>query len=148
MLRKLFFVMVVSGLFGVVYATEEATKSEAPKPEGGADCREEFKKVCGSVEKGEGRIIDCIEKNLSSFSPKCAERAKMRQEKHAKMKACHEEMKKLCGSVEKGEGRKKKCMEENKSKLSSECQAMGERMKERHEKRAAARKEKSAATPQ
>ncbi len=138
MFRTLFLMVAVSGFFAVAQGTEESTK-----PEGDGGCRAEFHKVCGQTEKGEGRIHDCIEKNMSSFSAKCQERAKKRQENHDKMKACHEEMKKLCGSVEKGEGRKKKCMEENKSKLSADCQALGERMRERHEKRAGGKKAES-----
>jgi len=129
MLERFFFILCLSAFLGVANGTDS--------------CREEFHKACGAVAKGEGRLIECIEKNMSTFSAECQERAKQRKENHAKMKACHEEIKKLCGNVEKGEGRKKKCIEENKSKISPDCQALGERLREQHQKRAGGKKTES-----
>ncbi len=135
MLTKFFMVLAVSSLCVSYGADEGAAK-------GKDTCGAEVKKVCGNVERGEGRMRDCIAKNMSSFSPQCQERVKLREEQFDKMKACHEEIKKLCGSVEKGEGRKKKCLEENKSKLSPDCQAIAERIKNRFEKRQGKKEEK------
>jgi hypothetical protein len=35
------------------------------------DCREDAKKVCAGVERGEGRIVKCLRENTDKLSPSC-----------------------------------------------------------------------------
>lgn len=94
-------------------------------------CKEEVKKVCGEVEKGEGRIKDCISKNLSSFSQNCQQRIEKRMKRKEARKGCREEVSKLCPGMKPGDGKLRQCIEENKESLSSECKKLGKKMKKR-----------------
>lgn len=38
-------------------------------------CRDEFRKLCGAVEAGEGRRRECVQQHMAELSPACQARA-------------------------------------------------------------------------
>jgi hypothetical protein len=40
------------------------------------ECSSDLKKFCGSVEAGEGRLLDCLQKNDAQVSPRCKQAQK------------------------------------------------------------------------
>jgi len=98
----------------------------------GGPCRQEIRKICQGVKRGQGRIKKCIEENISKLSPKCQEKAKKRKAKHAKRKACKEKIKAICGIKQKGErGHLRRCLKEKKDQFPSECRNLKKRRRNR-----------------
>jgi hypothetical protein len=40
------------------------------------ECRDDLKSLCSSIEPGEGRLYDCLEKNDKKVSPRCRQAVK------------------------------------------------------------------------
>ena len=40
------------------------------------ECRDDLKALCSSIEPGEGRLFDCLEKNEKKVSPRCRQAVK------------------------------------------------------------------------
>ncbi len=111
-------------------------KDGGPRHGPGGACHEDVKRLCGDVEKGEGRIRECIKENKDKLSEECRTRMEKGMEMHERIrKACAEDHKKLCGDKKGPEGRK--CMQSNRDKLSASCKsamAQGKAMMEEHRK--------------
>jgi hypothetical protein len=104
---------------GPVFAADGAQKSPAKQ---GDACRTDIQKYCGAVEKGGGRIKQCIDKNRASFSEACQKQMaehKARTEK--KVEACRADAEKLCKDIQPGGGRLHRCLKENEASLSAAC---------------------------
>lgn len=97
-------------------------------------CAKDRETYCAGVERGEGRIMKCMEENADKLSPECKEfRAKAKEDFKEVAAACHEDAEKLCA------GKQKKalarCLRQNKEKLSDGCKAEVKEMKAKHHKR-------------
>ncbi len=98
----------------VLLSTSVATAQRG----GGGACAADIKKLCGSVQPGEGRIRACIQEHLGELSEGCQarlERAKAVRE------ACADDIKKSCAGVKKGRGRIFACLRGALANLSEPC---------------------------
>ncbi len=105
--------------------------ADAPKGNGGGkkECREAAKKLCGNVERGEGRKIECMEKSISQLPEQCREGAQKRlaeaKEIYAKREKCRTEAEAICpkGKEDSKDDKKafRQCLKENQDKISQEC---------------------------
>lgn len=50
---------------------EKAEEKKAELKVAFKDCKDDVKKVCAGVEKGEGRIIKCLKDNAEKLTPAC-----------------------------------------------------------------------------
>lgn len=85
-----------------------------------AVCREDVARVCAGVEKGQGRIGQCLNDNAAKLSQPCAEAlASGKAARHEARKVCQADAATLCGG-EKGP-RRMACLKEKQSQLSQPC---------------------------
>jgi malate/lactate dehydrogenase len=99
-------------------------------PGGGARngaCRDDIEKFCKDVQKGGGRIAQCLKQHESELSEGCqqqiAARKEARKEKGEQIKeACKDDAQKFCKDVKPGGGRIIRCLKEHESELSAGCQ--------------------------
>jgi hypothetical protein len=102
-----------------VFAADEAKTSPVRR---GDACHADIQKYCGAVEKGGGRVKQCIDKNRASFSEACQKQMaehKARTEK--KVEACRADVEKFCKGAQPGGGRLHRCLKENEANLSAPC---------------------------
>ncbi|MCR9141327.1 MAG: cysteine rich repeat-containing protein [bacterium] len=116
------------------------------KPEGGKQraCSADIKKFCGGIEKGEGRIMQCLEENRASVSSECRTKLEKREERRAKFDAaCGNDAKQFCG--EKRGKELRACMKENREKLSTGCSELISKARTKKKEGKEQRKEKRKA---
>ena len=96
-----------------------------------AACRGDMAALCGNVEKGGGRKMQCLKDNQAKLSAGCQTAIQAVLAKHEgaagngiKLKqACTSDAASLCAGIEKGGGRIARCLKDNAAKLSPACQA-------------------------
>jgi len=103
-------------------------------------CAEDRAKFCAGVEKGKGRIAECLQKNESQLSEKCKKRVERRKQRKEKRQAelqaaCGSDISSLCS----GEERPVKCLRKNKEKVSEGCKSFLKSKKEQRKSRRAKR---------
>jgi Cysteine rich repeat len=87
-----------------------------------AACKGDIATLCAGVEKGEGRIGQCMKANEAKLSPACAaSRAEKKAQRLAMKSACAADKKSLCGGAQKGA--LKHCFVEKRAQLSLGCVA-------------------------
>lgn len=85
-------------------------------------CAEDIKKFCSNVQPGEGRIIECLNKNENELSSGCkAEVENRKQRFEADKKACEGDVKQFCNDVQPGGGRIINCLKQHENELSPSC---------------------------
>ena len=93
-------------------------------------CRADVEKFCGGIERGEGRIRQCLQENRDGLSAACRERLEKREKRRAAFDAsCGADAKRLCGDKRGKELRA--CMKENRESLSAECKALVKQAREK-----------------
>jgi hypothetical protein len=116
---KLFLVLTLS------LVTQLSFAKEGKHGKGNKECREDKQKLCKDVEKGDGKIRDCLFKNLSSISNNAC---RVKIEKWKKVyDACHGDREKLCPGMKKHELRE--CMKKNRDKISQTCKDIRKELK-------------------
>ena len=92
-------------------------------------CMADVEKLCKDVEKGEGRIKECLKKHESEVSAACKENMAKMTPKTGDMKdPCMADKEKLCKDVKPGEGAIMKCLKQHEGELSQGCKdTMGHR---------------------
>ena len=138
---------------GLVAGTASADEDNARR--GGMNaCKADVERLCGDVEKGEGRIRACMKEHKDELSQGCqtqiekrkARKGKKKGKKHRKEQrqafkaACGEDVQNTCGDVEKGE--RKACVKANLSQFSQTCQDFVAERKEERKARKGKRKGK------
>jgi len=84
-------------------------------------CEQDVETFCAGVERGEGRIIECLKANFEQLSPQCAEKiGKMEKRREAIEAACGDDAQQLCPGLEGKQLRK--CMKSHRDELSPECE--------------------------
>lgn len=87
-------------------------------------CRADIEKFCASVERGGGRVAECLQKHYEEISPECKERGEELRERAREVhEACKEDVSKYCKEVKPGQGRIHACLEEHDKELSAGCKA-------------------------
>lgn len=91
-------------------------------------CRADVEKHCAGIEKGEGRIAQCLKTKEADLSAECKteianKKSKMKHAMKGMSEACEADMETHCGDIEGGHGRMMKCMKENRSKFSEACKS-------------------------
>ncbi|KYG65525.1 hypothetical protein AZI86_00145 [Bdellovibrio bacteriovorus] len=69
--------MVLSLFLGSVASADHHEKKEPMKErmhEWGKACKDDVKKHCKDVQKGEGRIVDCLKAHRDGLAPACKEK--------------------------------------------------------------------------
>lgn len=111
----------------------QISAEDGAKPKKGGVCKADVKKFCADIERGEGRIRQCLQENRASLAPACQERLQKREERRAAFDAaCGADAKSLCG--EKRGKELRSCMKANRDKVSTSCK---EFVKNAREKRKA-----------
>lgn len=114
--------------FTVSIALATASSISAKKPHNGGNvCREYVKQYCADVEKGEGRILNCLNDNRTNLSSDCQANVDKRLKVY---NACKADRETLCKDKQ---GRDlRRCMRQNRKNLSDECKnAIRERKPDR-----------------
>ena len=86
-------------------------------------CSKDIAKFCKDVQKGGGRIADCLKQHQNDLSAACKDRVAKKEEKREKARelsqTCKDDIAKLCKDVK--PRRVLKCLKEHKSELSAQC---------------------------
>lgn len=113
-----------------------------------ASCRSDLQTYCAGVERGGGRMLQCLKQHEAKLSPDCKGAihrivTTAGENNGGRLKlipACRADIDSVCAGVEKGAGRIGKCLRENEAKLSKTCQgAIAEMKAERQALRQAIR---------
>jgi len=108
----------------ILAASGDAAPNDRPARESRAagPCHEDLKQYCGNLERGDGRIRQCIEENRAKFSPACQQDMTARHESAGqKRQACEPDVQRLCPGVEAGGGRIMACLKKHETELSPAC---------------------------
>jgi hypothetical protein len=98
-------------------------------PEVAPVCAPDVKKFCAGLRAGEGRIAECLKKNLDALTPEC--KVTVAEGRPAiPPSPCKADIEKLCPTVEPGEGRLAGCLRANAVMLSAQCRVYQLRIKD------------------
>jgi Curli production assembly/transport component CsgG/Cysteine rich repeat len=87
-------------------------------------CSADVQRLCKDVQKGKGRIIQCLKDHRQDLSPDCREELSEKREKQQRAAAdCKADMQRLCKDVRPGGGRLFACLKEHTGDLSPACRA-------------------------
>jgi hypothetical protein len=92
-------------------------------------CQGDVAKLCPNVQKGGGRILQCLRQNAAQLSDGCRTTLKhvageMREGGAMEwMRACRDDIPKLCQGVEPGGGRIVACLKQNSGSVSAGCKS-------------------------
>ena len=102
-------------------------------------CKADYKRLCGNVKPGQGRLQACLKQHKDEISPECKAfletkkeeiQSKMEQAMEQVPESCKADYKRLCGNVKPGQGRLQACLKQHKDEVSPECKAFLETKKE------------------
>lgn len=86
------------------------------------NCKEDAKKFCSEIKKGEGRVFRCLVNNYDQLSDQCKKKIdKKKQNWTAFKEKCGADLDKFCPNVEPGKGRIRACLAKNKDQISEQC---------------------------
>jgi len=90
--------------------------------DGAGPCKDDRKTICAGIEKGQGRMAQCLFKNWDRVSDPCKAKRQARYDKWKSMEAaCGGDIAKLCQGESTEKGGKRKCLRNNKKELSEPC---------------------------
>jgi len=116
----------VIGIFCFSVLTS-ASAQQNPNP-----CAADAEKLCSGVQKGEGRIIQCLKEHSKELSPACVKSGSEVKEKiHNFVSACKDDMQKLCEGTKPGGGRILQCLKQHEEAVSSGCKEQMTQAKEK-----------------
>lgn len=92
-------------------------------------CKEDIKKFCKNVKKGQGGLLKCLKVHEDELSDECKARGEQLVEKKKHItegkqslrENCTVDVKKFCTGIKPGKGGIKKCLNDHESELSSAC---------------------------
>ena len=86
------------------------------------ECKEDAKKFCADVKKGEGRVFQCLVNHYNDLTPDCKKKIDISKDKwEALRNNCGSDLDKFCPNVQPGKGRIRACLAKNKDQLSESC---------------------------
>ncbi len=110
---KMLKILVTGAALSFLLASSAVAQTRFP-------CAADIKKVCASVQPGEGRIAACVKEHIKSKDLSDACKARL-SKAAAVAKVCGDDVKKQCGS-EKGRVKKAACIAGALTDLSDACQ--------------------------
>lgn len=103
--------------------TMTITAQASPDP-----CKGDIETLCPEVEKGDGRVLECLRNKSAKVSPRCrAHWDTMKKEGQAIRKFCAEDRKKVCAEA-KSRADIVKCLDKNKEKITAPCKTAIEKI--------------------
>jgi uncharacterized spore protein YtfJ len=86
------------------------------------ECKEDKKKFCKDVKKGEGRVFQCLVDHYNDLSSECKDSIDKKRKNWQQFKdQCGTDLDKFCPNVLPGKGRIRACLAKNKDQLSESC---------------------------
>lgn len=119
MLRRSFVLLGVTVCFAFCIGLSSVFAQEM-----GGDCANDVAKFCADVERGGGRILQCLGQHDKELSPACKiQMANMKNNTKQAQRECAGDVEKFCKGIQPGGGRIIKCLKEHQSELSPACAA-------------------------
>jgi len=88
-------------------------------------CEGDIAKFCKNVERGEGRILRCLNLNEEDLTPACKDQlARIRKAVEEVQEACVDDYAIFCSSLLPGQGRIAACLEKNDYLLTPKCKTV------------------------
>ena len=95
-------------------------------------CEKDIAKFCKNVERGEGRILRCLNLNEDDLTPVCKDHlAQIRKAVEEVQEACVDDYAIFCSSLLPGQGRIAECLEKNDKILTTKCRAVLKEVKQK-----------------
>ncbi len=115
-------------LIGGMTAPAWAQKAEV-MPEVAPACAADVKKFCPGVHPGEGKITECLKKNVETLAPDC--KVTVAEGRPAiPPSPCKADIERLCATIEPGQGKIAECLRKNAVGLSAQCRTYQIRIKD------------------
>ena len=103
--------------FGSSFCLARMTDPKGP-------CGADIEKFCKDVQRGGGRIAQCMKQHENDMSQACREQIDADREKAREfINACKPDAEKYCKEIKPGQGRIIRCLRENRDALSARCDA-------------------------
>lgn len=112
--------MRIRTILGVLATTSLVALSASA--EEGPGCRDEIHKLCPGMQKGDGKLRECVKAHKSELSPDCQQKLAQRHEKmQALLAVCADDLKQKCNDIVPGGGRKIMCLAAHEPTLAPAC---------------------------
>src|SRR3954467_15214677 len=112
---------VLLALSSVVLAAQAQDAGTAKPGPLDAACKQDLEAFCGSVQPGEGRMINCLVDHEKELSNTCRRRMDDLRTHGAE---CKDDIEKFCPSTPRAKGRLAKCLHDHHDELSEDCKAL------------------------
>lgn len=114
--------VVLLSFSGELFAADEPTQTTAQQKHAG-QCKGDIEKFCKDIQKGEGRIAQCLESHKSEVTTDCQHHMLSKKHHHEVKEACASDIKTYCPKPADGEKKPRlmQCLKENEAKLSPTC---------------------------
>jgi hypothetical protein len=112
---------VVAAALGVVSVPVAGLAQGGP---GAGPCTADVARFCKDVERGEGRIRQCLQGHLPDLSPECRTHVASNEGGQGRARfrtACRKELDSFCKDVTPGGGGLKRCLRSHEGELSADC---------------------------
>lgn len=116
-MRKNYFYLLPMFFITVMFANAEGNKNI---------CAGDVEKFCKDIEKGEGRIVKCLNQHAGELSPSCEAKhqermTKIKERREKKRGDCKGDLEKFCKEITPGGGARIKCLKEHEAELTPAC---------------------------
>jgi hypothetical protein len=90
----------------------------------GGECNADAETFCKDVQRGEGRVVRCLEEHAQQLSPGCRqEMTAMQSKMKGFAESCKDDIAAYCKDIKPGEGRIVRCLRDHEQEISSPCKS-------------------------
>jgi hypothetical protein len=115
LMKKLYVLLLVLAILSIMTAGYAYAEDDNP-------CENDIAKFCKNVDRGEGRILRCLNLNEDDLTPVCKDHlAQIRKAVEEVQEACVDDYAIFCSSLLPGQGRIAECLEKNEYLLTPKC---------------------------